>query len=173
MEEIFKNETKCSKSEYKRFMKAHEKGYGLKEDIGTIIIFLFLVFLFFFTLSRKVLYLSLLMIGIGVAFVYFSVIKINKEVKKDFKSKKVINEYVNTYCFYKWFFTMSSEEGNTRFLYWDIKKVLENNTHYYVYITHRRAFIISKKGFVKGNPDEFRKFLRRRTFFKYKKMLNN
>ena len=169
LKEIFKNKTKCTKTEYKKFIKEHNKQYGLREDISFIITLIFLLFFIFFTLFHKVFYLSILMFLVMVIYIYFSIIKANNDVKKDLNSKKIKNEYINTYIFYKLFFTISNKEKKSRFFYWEIRKVFENDTHFYIYITNKKAFLISKQGFVKGTSEEFEKFIKKRTFLKYKK----
>ena len=47
-------------------------------------------------------------------------------------------------------------------------KVVETNTHFYIYISRDYAFIISKKGFIDSKSEEFSKFIRKKAWGKYR-----
>ena len=52
--------------------------------------------------------------------------------------------------------------------YFKIYKVLETETHFYIYIARDYAFIVDKNGFIDSNSDEFKKFIQKKVKLKYK-----
>jgi len=169
MEELFKNKTKCSKKEYNMFVKAHQKEYGLQEKIYTIIYAIFFIFFIIYFLSSSIYIASIILTIITVVFLAYRILHPNIVMKRELKSKKIQNEEVNTFTFYKYFFRIKNKQKHSNMSYFKIYKVLENKTHFYIYINSKRAFVLSKQGFIKGNVEDFSKFLRKRVWFKYKK----
>jgi len=173
MKEIFINKTKCSKKEYNMFIKAHEKQYGLKEDLYTIIYAIFFICFIIYSLKNSIYLGGLMLTIVLIGFLAYRIIHPNIVVKKELKSKKIIDEEVNTFIFYKYYFKVKNKQGQSNKMYFKIYKVLENNTHFYIYLTNTRAFVVSKQGFIKGNSDEFSAFLGKRVWFRYKNKKSN
>ena len=168
-QEIFKNETKISKKEYKMFINAHQKQFGKKESMKNLAYCIFFIIFIIFAIVNKVYILAIFIFLILIVYYIAEVIYPNKKVQKEMKSKKIKKEYQNLYKFYNYSFTIKNNKDITRIFYWKIDKILENDTHFYIYLTKRRAFPISKKGFTKGKGEDFAKFIKKRLFFKYKK----
>ena len=173
MKEIFINETKYSKKEYSMFIKAHQKQYGLKEDLYTIIYAIFFISFIIYSLKNSIYFAVIMLTIILITFLSYRIIHPNMVVKKELKSKKIIDEEVNTFIFYKYHFKVKNKQGQSNIMYLKIYKVLENNTHFYIYLTNTRAFVISKQEFIKGNSNEFSIFLRKRVWFRYKNKKSN
>ncbi|MCI9063488.1 MAG: YcxB family protein [Clostridia bacterium] len=168
MKEIFKNETKSSKKEYNMFIEAHDKEFGFREDLHTIICAaVFLCFIIYAFLNSIFIFAFIVSI-ILIIFILYKILQPNYVVKKELKSNKVRKEYTNKYSFYKYSFIIKNKETNLRIFYFKIYRVLENDTHFYIYITPKRAYVISKSGFTKGNAKDFARFIKKRVFFKYK-----
>ena len=172
MKEIFKNETRYSKKEYNLFLKTHEKEFGISEDIFTILGIIFFICFIIFTFIKHVYLTCIFVVILFIAFIVYRIIQPYAVVRKEFKSKKIKNEYKNIYYFYKHSFIIKSREGKAKIYYIKINKVLENNTHFYIYLTKKNAFVISKKGFIKGTSEEFSKFIKKKALFKYKDRSN-
>ena len=173
MKEIFRNETKCSKKEYEMFIKAHGKQYGLKEDLYTIIYTIFFIWSIIYSLKYNIYFAAIILIIVLITFLSYRIINPNLVVKKELNSKMIKNEEVNTYSFYKYYFKVKNNQGESNIIYFKIYKVLENDTHFYIYLTKTGAFVVSKQGFIKGNSDDFSDFLRRRVWHRYKKEKTN
>lgn len=168
MKEIFINETKSSKKEYNMFIKAHGKQYGLQEDLYTIIyavlFFCFIIYSFFNGMFLP----GIIIITVLVLFLSYRIIHPYVTIKKELKSKKIKNEELNTYKFYKYYFKVKNKQGEANIIYFKIYKVLETGTNFYIYLNNTNAYVVSKQGFIKGNSDDFSDFLRRRVWHRYK-----
>ena len=173
MKEIFINKTKCSKKEYNMFIKAHEKQYGLKEDLYTIIYAILFLSFIIYSLKNNIYFAAIMLTIVLIVFLLYRIIHPNLTIKKELKSKKIKNEEVNTYKFYKYYFKVKNNEKESNIIYFKIYKVLENDTHFYIYLTNTRAFVVSKKGFIKGNSEDFSGFLRKRVWLRYKNKKTN
>ena len=171
MKEIFINKTKCSKKEYNMFIKSHQQQYGLKEDLYTLIYVIFFISFIIYSLKNSIYFAVIMLIIVLILFLAYRIIYPNIVVKKELKSKKIIQEQVNTYNFYKYYFKVENNQGKSNIMYFKIFKVLENKTHIYLYLTNTRAFVVS--GFEKGTSEDFSKFLRKRVWFRYKIQKSN
>ena len=170
MKELYINETSMSKKEYDIFIKADDKKFGFREDLYTIIyisLFIVCVILLF---KNKIYILALSMLIILLVFLFARMIYPQKLVEKKLKSDEIKKQQKNKYIFYKYYFDVKNVKGSDRIFYHQVDKVLESDTHFYIYLTKRRAFALSKQGFIKGNVEEFAAFLKRRILFRYKKV---
>ncbi len=168
MEELFKNKTKCTEKEYNRFLKSYEKEYALSELLWMIVYIAFWGFcLVLAFLNKEYLLSGILFIGILI-YIWYKFIRPRRNVEKQKKSNKMINEYINTYKFYKHYFTSQNKEGKAQTMYFKIYKVIETKTHFYIYISKEYAFIVAKNGFEIGSSEEFKKFIKKKVFGKYK-----
>ena len=168
MEKLYENKTKYTDKEYNAFLKSYKEEFS-KSDILYMLfnIFFFgMCMLFAFKEDEKVLGITLL-IGI-LAYIWFKIIRPMKSVKKDQKSHKVSGHFINNYEFYKNYFKVENSEGKTQIAYFKLYRVVETKAYYYIYISREYAFIVSKLGFTKGNPEEFSKFIKTKVFTKYK-----
>lgn len=172
MKELFINETKCSKKEYEIFIKAHGEQYGLKEDLYTIIYAIFFISFIIYSLKNMLCFAGVMLTIILIGFLAYRIIQPNLVVKKEIKSKKIKNEQINIYKFYKYHFSVKNIQGASTIMYFKIHKVLENSTHFYIYLTKTNAYVVSKQGFTKGNSNDFSEFLRKRVWFRYNKKKN-
>ena len=171
--EIFINKTKCSKKEYNMFIKSHAKQYGLKEDLYTIIYAILFLWFMIYSVMNGIYLAAIILIIVLIVFLTYRIISPNLTIRKELKSKKIKNEEENTYNFYKHHFKVKNKQGEPNILYLKIKKVLETDTHFYIYLTKNSAYVVAKKGFIKGNSEEFSQFLRKRVLFRYKNKKTN
>ena len=153
---LFENETKCTEKEYNIFIKVHDKEYAISELIYTIGYTIFLVFCGILLVLNKDLIAGIFVLCLGIAFFMYRNIhpkKLEKEQRKKIK-QPIKNNY--------------NAEGNSTTFYFKIYKIIETNDSYYIYVNREFAFMISKKGFVKGDVKSFTKFLKKKRRFKYR-----
>lgn len=168
MKEIFKNETKCSKKEYKMFLDVHDREYGFLEDLYTIIYASFFICFIILSFISHIFLTGFIILMILIIFLAYRIIQPNLVIRKELNSKKIRQEYKNIYYFYEHSFIVKNKEKKSKIYYIKIHRILENDTHFYIYLTKTKAFVVSKSGFIKGTSEEFSKFIKKKTFFKYK-----
>lgn len=168
MKELFKNKTKYSQKEYDMFLRSYQKEYAVSELMYTIFYIVFFVFCLVLAIISKEVILSIaLSIGLIIYF-WYKFIRPVKKVKKEKNSNKIQKEYITTFKFYKNYFYVQNIEGDAKVFYFKIYRVIETNTHFYIYIARDYAFLISKKGFIDSKTEDFRKFIKKKVFMKYK-----
>ncbi len=166
MNELFKNKTKCTQKEYEAFLKSYEKEYAFSEWTYTILyIGFFILCIVLGILNKEILLTIALIIGL-IIYIWYKFIRPVTKIKN--QNKKLEKEYTNTYNFYKRYFSVENVDGSAQILYFKVYKVIENKTHFYIYISREYAFIVDKNGFEKGDCNEFKKFIRKKVFGKYK-----
>lgn len=164
MEELFKNKTKCTQKEYDKFLELQIDEFGISELIKQLLWIAFFIFCIVLSIIYKE-YRLLGTIFLGVLiYIWFEVIR-------PIKNKDKQREYTNIYKFYKYFFTIECPSGVSKIFYFKIYRVIETNTHFYIYISRENAALVSKKGFINSTPEEFKKFIHKRTMLKYKTKL--
>ena len=168
MEELFKNKTKCTQKEYDEFLKVQEKENALYELLYIIFNITFFSMCLVLAVINKEYLLSLaLFIGLLI-YGWYKFIRPRTKIEKEKKSKKLIQEYINTYTFYKHYFKTENPDGTAQTYYLKITKVVETRRAFYIYIAREYAFIISKDGFIDSNCEEFKKFIKNKVKARYK-----
>lgn len=171
MKELFINKTKCTEKEYNRFLKSYEKEYAVSELVRSLLYIAFWILCLVLAILNKEYILTLILIlGLSL-YIWYKFIRPMKKVEKQKNSKKIINEYINTYKFYKHYFTAENEEGHSQIMYIKIYKVIETETHFYIYISREYAFIVAKSGFKDNTNNEFKDFIKKKAFGKYKSQI--
>lgn len=166
---LFKNETKCTKQEYEDFLESYSKEYIASETVYTIsnIIF-FSVCVLGSVLYKEYTLTVFLIIGI-ILYILYKFVRPNLRIKKERNSDKIKFEFLNTFLFYKNYFSVENKDGNAIINYFNLYKVVETESHFYIYISRDYAFIISKKGFIDSTSYDFSDFIQKKVKFKYKK----
>ena len=164
MEELFKNKTKCTQKEYDKFLKLQIEEFGTSELIKQLLWIAFFIFCLVLSIIYKE-YILLCISLLGVlTYTWFEIIR-------PIKNKDEQKEYTNIYKFYKYFFTIECTTGVSKIFYFKIYRVIETNTHFYIYISRENAALVSKEGFINSTPEEFKKFIHKRTMLRYKTKL--
>ena len=101
-------------------------------------------------------------------YLFYKFVFIPKKIKKQEQSNQLVKEYIITYTFFKNHFISKNEEKEASTSYFNIYKVIETKTNYYIYMSREYAFIISKDGFIKGKEEEFKEFIKKKVKLKYK-----
>ena len=172
MEELFKNKTKYSNEEYNIFLNSYEKEYALSEFIYMIFYSIFLVFCIVLGFINQEYIISCFILIVLIIYISYKIIMPKRIIRKERKSKKFSREYENIFTFYKKFFKVSNPDGKSQIFYFKLYRVVETNSHFYLYISRDYAFIISKKGFIDSTAEDFSKFIRKKVIIKYKNRKN-
>lgn len=72
----------------------------------------------------------------------------------------------NTYVFYDKYMQIINSSNNIKLNYYKLYKVFETKNYFYLYINKNYSFVLSKDGFSIGNPDDFYKFIKKKTWYK-------
>lgn len=172
METLFENKTKYSQEEYDAFLESYRKEYEKSDTAWILYYFIFFGACMLIAFIEKEIFLGIaLLIGLLI-YLWFKIIKPAKEVERDKKSHKVSGNFVNNYMFYKNIFKVENVDGKAQILYFKLYRVVETKTCFYIYISRQYAFIVSKSGFTKGTAEEFKQFLKKKMFTKYKNRIN-
>ena len=166
MKVLYKNTTKYTKEAYEKFLTFHQKKFGLKYKIGTVIGVILLVFCAIMNFR----YGSTL---IGMVFLLgitgFLIYRYNNPIKKIMKernSDKIKNEREFTFSFYSSYIKIVGEKVKSNVRYWHLKKVYEDKGFIYLYIDEEHAFVLKKDGFSIGNYKDFMSFIKKKKIFK-------
>ena len=89
-------------------------------------------------------------------------------INKEKNSKMLMQEFTNTYVFYKHYFITENPDGQAQTYYFKINKVIETKEYFYIYLSKEYAFIVDKEGFEKCSWQEFKKFIQNKVKLKYK-----
>ncbi len=168
MKVLFKNKTKYSMENYEEFLRFHQEKYGLKYTISTIIIMLLLIFCIIAQLKSKSFYPLAFTVIILIVFLVYRYYQPREIIKKEKKSKKIKNEQEFIFKFYNKYFLIYSQKVFSKIRYFKLYKIFETQDFFYLYLDKTHSFLISKEGFEKGTPEEFRKFINKKCKFKMK-----
>lgn len=174
MEVLFKNKTKCTEKEYELFLEEYKKEFSMSENLYTLFNIFFFGLCVWLAFSGGEIWLGIVIILGLLIYIWYKFIRPIKRVEKDKKSNKIKDNFVNTFTFYKNSFKVKNPDGEAEIFYYKLYRVLETNTHFYIFISREYAFIVAKNGFEDNKSDEFSKFIKKKSLGKYKnKMTKN
>ncbi|MCI9016536.1 MAG: YcxB family protein [Clostridia bacterium] len=173
MKVLFKNNTIYTTEEYNRFLLFHDRKYRLSYNLYSLSVF----FLFIFCSIVNFLYynidLGILFLLTAFGFIAYRVFRPFFLVNKESNIKKVTSRLENTYYFYKDYFYVTNRNTDFNYNYHKLYRVFETKDCFYLYIDKDYAFLLSKKTFLIGLPDDFSNFIRKKMLFKYRKNIKN
>ncbi len=172
MEKLFENKTRLSMKEYNIFIESYKKEFAFTDYLYIFFYIAYFGLCMIFAFKQGKIILSILLLAGLCAFLWFKIIRTNKLVEKNKKSQKVSGNFVNKYEFYKNYFKVENPEGKAQVLYLKLYRIVETNTHFYIYVSRQCAFIVSKSGFIEGKSDDFSKFIKKKVFTKYRNRMN-
>lgn len=162
----FKNKTKYTKEAYNVFLSFHQRKYGMKYKINTLII----IILFSFCVAVNFKFGNY---GVGIIFsisvvcflLYRFYNPINK-IEKESNSEKIKNEREFVFTFYDHYMHILGNKLNRKISYLYLKKSFEDKDYIYLYINKNDAFVLKKDGFIIGDSKDFMSFIKRKVLFK-------
>ncbi len=173
MEELFQNKTKYTEKEYKLFLESYKEEYALSDILYIIFYIAFFIFFFIVGIVSKEYLVSVAMFICLIIYIWFKFFRTKKKIEKEKESPKIKEAYITTFKFYKRFFRVQNKDGKAQVWYLKMYKVVETDTHFYIYISRDYAFIISKKGFINSTSREFGEFIKKKAWGKYKKQITD
>ena len=147
MDCLYKTKTTNTFEEYKKFTWAL---LLKKRTIITFVIFEILFLFFAWTLESVFYLLFALLYPILIWLLQC------RQIKKIFKSNKVIQNEEVTFEFYDTYFTEEYPRGNSRLEYNKLYKIVETKTNFYLMIAKNQGYILVKENF----PEGLEEFLR-------------
>ncbi len=173
MEKLFENKTTYTQDTYITFLKFHAKKNNLPYMAYTIFwSFLLLLCTYLAFASRNRLQ-GVIVSLILVCFVIYRIYRPKMIVDKEKNSEKISTNNTNTFSFYDKKIEITNNNGTFDYKYFMFRKVYETADFFYLYVTKENAFLVSKKGFSLGTPEEFSKFIKNKCGFKYNRDLKS
>ncbi len=165
MEPIFINSTKYSEEELGRFLKFHRNKFVKKNIVITAVFVIFMVSLILFNLLNRNWTLVLVLLAMGlVAYLYYTYINVQDKQKNNEMQK----EQEFDFLFYDKYLIVKNVQQKSKYNYWKFYRIFETKNNFYLYIDKEYSLILNKKKFVKGNNEEFKKFIKKKCFFRYR-----
>lgn len=165
MKPLFKNITKYNSKNYEQFIKFHGEKFNFSYNMYTIIMSVLLIYCIILNISQKEIWLILLFLALLILLflirMYFPMKRYQKTKKKYSKNKEISISFT----FYKFYFSFEEKT----ITYSKIYRVYETKDYFYLYLDDENAVLVSKSGFKLGSVEEFRKFIKKKCFFKYRK----
>lgn len=170
MEIKFKNVTKCTTNLYNEFLRFHRKKYKTRDMFTFLIIAIAVIYMIAFNIKYHN-YIFVLIILIGSILIFALNEKRQKKiVKKEEKSAKIQNQTEIEYYFYnRYYFVLKMNKQRKVIRYYKLYRVNSDSKNFYLYLDKTHALIVSKSGFVKGSPKEFKNFISKKCRFRYSK----
>lgn len=169
MEPLFKNKTTLSKESYLTLLKFHQKKNNCKYFLYTTMFFILFIIIVAFQVANKIYFQAILFFILFIAFLLYRFINPYYKTDKELKSDKIKNNIVNYYFFYEKYFRIKNELGNDKIKYHKLYRIYESENYFYLYLDKYNVFIIDKSGFTFGTAVSFEKFIKDKTWFKFRK----
>lgn len=164
---LFKNETIYTAEAYQKFLQFHEMKYGQKQRFKMLMMIILIVYLMLVNLRYENWALAILFVFIAIAYIFYKIKFQSREVEKEFKEFKIKKEEIFTFIFYKNYFKIKYDNKYDIRSYFKIYKINENEQYIYIYMDEMHSYLLDKQGFVQGDVDDFKKFLKKKCFYKF------
>lgn len=165
MEILFKNITKYTDEEMKRFQEFHKKKNKNKYMFWKIsLIALAIVFSIFNVIYKNWYAIVGTIILLGLIWIYYNYLNPNK--KKENNKKQLGQEF--TFEFTNNYMEIKAINVSNKIPYRKFHRAYETENNFYLYIDDEYSVLINKKGFKIGDVEEFRKFIKKKLIFKYR-----
>lgn len=166
MKMLFKNKTKYTKETYNEYLQFHQNKYGMNYKFSTIVTILLLSFCAFCNIRYANLVTGILILLALTIFCLYRFFYPIKKVKKELKTEKFKKEKEFIFTFYENCFIVSDGKNSDRLKYWNLHKVFETDSFFYLYINKDHAFLLNKSTFITGDTSKFLKFLKKKIWYK-------
>lgn len=170
MKLLFKNTTQYTKPVYDEFLEFHRKKYHLTYTIYTAVVTALVLFCIVLQVKYHNFTLAILVCCVLTAFILWRLLHPVSEVAKEYKSDKIKKEKEFTFKFYDKFFIVSDDKEFSKLKYFNLYRVFETNSFFYLYIDKTHSFLLNKSCFKKQNPHEFSIFIKKKCWWCYKKV---
>ena len=167
---LFKNSTKYNESVYMEFLEFHQKKFGLKYTLYTVSVIALLLFCVILEIKEDDFTLAIILCSIITVFFLWRYLHPISEVSKDFNSDKIQYEEIIHFYFYKNEFEVQNKSDTYAINYYNLYKIFENSDFFYLYVDKTHAMLLNKDGFSVGSAYDFSNFIRKKCWYKFKKI---
>ena len=169
---LFKNTTKYNKMVYDKFLAFHGKKYKFTYMSYTALVIGFILLVLILQVKNHNFDIAIILCCSLTFFVFWRFFRPVSEVSKEYKSDKIQKEKEFTFQFYPKFFTVEDNKEFCEIKYYQLYKIFETKDFFYLYIDKTHAFLVDKSKFLKNNPCEFSKFIKKKCWWNYKLVKN-
>lgn len=162
----FKNKTTYTKEAYKVFLNFHQRKFGLKYKVSTLIIIILLAFCAVVNFKYGNTGIGILFIIGVLGFLLYRFYHPIKKIEKESNSEKINGDKEFVFSFYDHYMHILGNKLNRKIGYWNIKKAFEDKDYIYLYINDEDAFVLKKDGFTIGYSKDFIPFIKKKILFK-------
>ena len=170
MKILFKNRTKYSRDNYDEYLEFHRKKYGFKYTFFTVLVVSAILFCIVMQVSYHYYSLAIILCSGLTSFLLWRFLHPTYEVSKEYNSEKIKTEKEFAFIFYDKFFKVYSKFEVYELKYFKLYKVFETDNFFYLYIDKNHSMLLQKSGFSKGSPEDFSRFIKRKTLWKYNRV---
>lgn len=170
MKVLFKNTTQYTKTTYDKFLAFHSKKYHFSYTAYTALVVAFILLSLILQVKVHNFTLAIVLCCGLTTFVLWRFFRPISDVSKEYKSEKIQKEKQFTFIFFHNFFTIEDEKEFSKIKYYQLYKVFETESFFYLYIDKTHSFLVDKSKFKENNPSAFSDFIKRKCWWCYKKV---
>lgn len=167
---LFKNKTKYTKKVYDEFLNFHSNYYKYSYPLYTAFISLSIILFILVQVKVHNINISIILCIVLTCFILWRIFHPIFKVSKEYQSDKIQNEKEYTFKFYEQKFTVEDYNTISTSKYSNLYKIFETEHFFYLYIDRTHSLILEKEKFTSGNSDEFSNFIKKKCWYKYKKI---
>ncbi len=169
MEKLFENKTTYTQDIYLDFLKFHNKKFNFSYMLYTIVWSMILLLCIYLAFASGNRIQGVIITMILAGFILYRIVHPKRIVERELDSDKISTNNTNTFSFFDKNFEIKNNNGSFMYKYFMLKKIFETDDYFYLYVTRENAFLLSKKTFSLGSPQDFSKFMKKKCGFKFKK----
>lgn len=165
MKILFKNVTKYTDEEMKKFQKFHKNINIKKYNFWKIALTIFFIISFVLNIIYKNWFAAIGTLFLaGILYCYYNYTNPDKKQKNNKRqlNQEFIFEFTNKYI------EIKSKKVDNKIAYYKFHRIYETKNNFYLYLDDEYSILINKDGFVIGNVDDFRDFIKKKLIFKYR-----
>ena len=167
MEILFKNTTTYTKEELNKFLEFHKQQNMFKFIFLAILVIIMIIYIVIMNLIyhnwTSILFIVLFVLVMAM---YYKNMNYKPKIKNNKKQKD--KEFL--FSFYKDYIEIKSTLEESNIKYSKVYKIFETEDRFYIYVNKEYAMLLDKYGFRLGTVKEFRKFIKKKCIFKYKRI---
>lgn len=172
MKVLFKNRTKYTKKVYSIFLQFHTQKYGSSYLFYTALVTLLIFFCFGMNLKYHNYPTAIILFIAMIFYLYWRFNHPREEVKKEVETGAIKQEKEFQFRFFEKMLEILDKNEIYKVKYFNIKRICETDAYFYLYIDRNHAFLLEKAGFVIGNAQDFKIFIKHKCPLRFKSYCN-
>ncbi len=167
---LFKNTTKYDENIYIKFLQFHYKKFNLSYTFYTAIVLIALFYCVAIQVINHNFTLAIIFcIALSVFFLWRFLHPV-KEVSEYYHSDNIQSQKEFVFLFSDKKFKMRDGINFQVMKYSNLYRIFETEDFFYLYIDKSHSYLVSKSGFTKGSSSDFSDFIKKKYWWKYKKI---